>query len=116
ARRRAAILPDDGAVDGLAGLAVPDDHGLALVGDADGEAILGAEPGGPEGVGEGGRDALEDLGGLVLHPARLREMLGKFTRCARDDRSLGRKQENRRARRSLIDRQDEARHGYGSDY
>ena len=32
----AAILPDDGVVDGLAGCAVPDDGGFALVGDADG--------------------------------------------------------------------------------
>ncbi len=32
----APVLPDDGAVDRLAGRAVPDDRGLALVGDADG--------------------------------------------------------------------------------
>ena len=32
----APILPDDGVVDRLAGLAVPDDRRLALVGDADG--------------------------------------------------------------------------------
>ena len=32
----AAVLPDDGAVDGLAGRAVPHHRGLALVGDADG--------------------------------------------------------------------------------
>ncbi len=31
----APVLPDDGAVDRLAGLAVPDHHRLALVGDAD---------------------------------------------------------------------------------
>ena len=37
----AAILPDDGVVDGLAGGAVPDDGGFALVGDADGGDVAG---------------------------------------------------------------------------
>jgi hypothetical protein len=32
----APVLPDDGVVDGLAGAAVPQHRGLALVGDADG--------------------------------------------------------------------------------
>src|SRR5581483_10084269 len=33
--RGAAVLPDDGVVDRLAGGAIPDDCGLALIGDAD---------------------------------------------------------------------------------
>ena len=41
----AAVLPDDGVVDRLAGRAVPDDRGLALVGDADGGDVLRREPG-----------------------------------------------------------------------
>jgi len=32
----AAILPDDGAMHGQAGRAVPEQGGLALIGDADG--------------------------------------------------------------------------------
>ena len=36
----AAVLPDDGVADRLAGLAVPDDGGFALVGDADGGDVL----------------------------------------------------------------------------
>ena len=32
----AAILPDDGAIDRLAGIAIPDDGRLALVSDPDG--------------------------------------------------------------------------------
>ena len=63
-------LPDDGVVDRLAGVTVPDDGGLALVGDADGGDVRGrradlvhrrqshAQLGGP------------DLVGVVLHPAR----------------------------------------------
>ncbi len=36
----AAVLPDDGAVHGLAGRAVPHHRGLALVGDADGGDVV----------------------------------------------------------------------------
>ena len=38
----APVLPDDGVVDRLAGGAVPDDGGLALIGDADAGDVLGA--------------------------------------------------------------------------
>ena len=41
--RGAAVLPDDRVVDRLAGLAVPDDGGLALVGDADGGDVVAAD-------------------------------------------------------------------------
>ena len=34
------VLPDDGVVDGLAGLPVPHHDGLALVGDADGRYVF----------------------------------------------------------------------------
>ena len=44
-RLGAAVLPDDGMVDGQAGSAVPDDRRLTLVGDAHGMNIAGAEPG-----------------------------------------------------------------------
>ena len=37
----AAVLPDDGVIDGFAGGAVPDDGCLALVGDADGGHVAG---------------------------------------------------------------------------
>ena len=40
----AAVLPDDGVVDRPAVDAIPDDRGLALVGDADAGDVLGAEP------------------------------------------------------------------------
>ncbi len=44
--RRAPVLPDDGVVDGAAGLAVPEQGSLALVCDADGVDISGREAGG----------------------------------------------------------------------
>ena len=43
--RRAPVLPDDGVVDRTAGAALPDDGGLALVGDADGRHVRGREAG-----------------------------------------------------------------------
>ena len=39
------VLPDDRVVDGLAGVLVPDDRGLALVGDADGGEVRGGDAG-----------------------------------------------------------------------
>ena len=44
----AAVLPDDGVVDRLAGGAVPDQRGLALVGDADGRDVGGGGAGAGE--------------------------------------------------------------------
>ena len=41
----ARVLPDDGVVKRLAGLRVPDDRGLALVGDADRHQVLRGEIG-----------------------------------------------------------------------
>jgi len=48
---RAAILPDDGAVQRPAGAAVPEQRGLALVGQADGGEIPRREVG----LGDGPR-------------------------------------------------------------
>ena len=74
----AAALPYDGMADRLAGVAVPDDRCLALVCNANGGNILRrgadlvhgrqrhAQLGGP------------DLVGIMLHPARLGEVLGKL--------------------------------------
>ena len=72
ALRRAAVLPHDGAVQRPPGAPVPSHHRLALVGDADGgdrPVQLGdyGRQRGPHGVG--------DVVGVVLDPARLREVL-----------------------------------------
>ena len=74
----AAALPDDRMVDRLTGLLVPDDGGLALVGDADGRDIRRA---GPDLVhGRKGHAQLggPDLVGVMLHPAGLRKILGEL--------------------------------------
>src|SRR5699024_7880027 len=69
------VLPDDRVVDRFAGVLVPDDRGLALVGDADrGDVALAQRC-----PGQGQTDHLAgvppDLQRIVLHPAGLRQDL-----------------------------------------
>ena len=73
--RRAAVLPDDGAVERPSAGAVEGDEGLALVGDADGgHGVAPLDQAGPE-LGQRGADAAPDLLGVVLHPAGSGEVL-----------------------------------------
>ncbi len=72
---RAAILPDDGAMDRLARAAVPQERGLALVRDPHGGDVLGREPGLLQGFARDIVLRLPDLRRLVLDPARLGKML-----------------------------------------
>ena len=74
----AAALPDDGMADRLARFLIPDDGRLPLVGDADGGDVL--RPGADLVHGREGHAQLggPDLVGIVLHPARLRVILGKL--------------------------------------
>jgi hypothetical protein len=67
--RGAAVLPDDGVVDGPAGPAIPDHHGLALVGDSERGDVPGAETGPGESFAGGGELRLPDLIRVVLHPS-----------------------------------------------
>ena len=75
----APVLPDDRAMDRLAGLPVPDDHRLALVGDADGGDI-GWLPGRRVADRRAARrdNAPPYIFGIVLHPAGLGKELGEF--------------------------------------
>ena len=76
--RRAPVLPDDGAMDGLARAPVPDDAGLALVGDADGGDVAGPELGGGERLPGRLHRRAPDVLRVVLHPARGRIVLGEL--------------------------------------
>ena len=76
--RGAAILPDDGAVNGFAGFAIPDDDGFALVGDANGGEGFRVDAGFSHCLARGGEDGIADFLGVVFHPARLGEMLLEF--------------------------------------
>src|SRR5262249_53496425 len=69
----AAVLPDGRARHGLAALALPQQRGLALVGDADRRDLPAV--GRAQRIAEGGEHARPDLLALVLHPAGTREVL-----------------------------------------
>ena len=74
----AAILPHDGVGDGPAGLAIPQQRGLALVGDADGGDVGGGESGFfQRGLG-GGELGFPNGPGIVLDPAGFGENLREF--------------------------------------
>ena len=74
-RRRPSVLPDDGVVNGFAGVAVPHHGGLALIRDADGGDVRGAEPRASEGFDRHADLRRPDLARVVFHPAGLREDL-----------------------------------------
>ena len=91
-RRGAAVLPDDGVVDGLAGVAVPDDGGLALVGDAERGDVARANASLAEDLDGGAELRGQDLEGIVLDPAAVGIDLRKLVRChARNAGRRGRK-------------------------
>ena len=100
------VLPDDRRVDRLAGGTVPDDCGLALVGDADGDDI------GRFGVGPGQRRP-DDLAGVgpdlvrvVLDPAGPGKVLGVLELVRRDRTSIVIDQQAAAAGGALVDRDD----------
>src|SRR6185436_1383547 len=66
---RTAALPDDGGGDGRTGPAVPDDGGLALVGDADGSEPVGGYAGARQDAPRRSLLGPPDLFGILLHPA-----------------------------------------------
>ena len=106
----AAALPDDGVVDGSAGLAVPDERRLALVRDADRGDVFGC------GL-RFGEQALRrfelrrpDRLRIVRDPAGLREDLRKLERRLRDGRAIVVEEDGAAARRALVEREDVLRH------
>ena len=103
---RTPVLPDDRAARGAQGLAVPQQHRLALVGDADaGEVGLAAVPVGEAVAGrlEGG---LPDLLRGVLDPAGLGEVLAELLVAPGGDGPVRGHHERRHARRTCVDGED----------
>ena len=76
--RGAPVLPDDGVVDRLAAGAVPDDRGLALIGDADAGDVFGRKPGLRHRRAHGGDGRRPDVLWVVLDQARRRIDLPQF--------------------------------------
>ena len=65
----ARILPNDGVADGLAGAAIPEDGGFALVGDANGGEVVRPQALLVHGCGDDLLRASPDFFRIVLHPA-----------------------------------------------
>ena len=108
---RAPVLPDDGAVDRLAAAPVPDEAGLALVGDADGGNVGGGEPGGGDRLPRRLHRRAPDVLGVVLDPAGGRIVLGKLALPRPQSAEVGAEHDGAARRRALIDRQN--RPGFG---
>ena len=81
----AHVLPDDRVIDGLAGVLIPHDGGLTLVGDTDGGKVVAVDLRLLQSLGDDGASGLPDFYGVVLHPARVREDLGEFLLSDGDD-------------------------------
>jgi hypothetical protein len=81
----AAVLPDDGAAERAAGVAVPDEGGLALVGDADGEDVLRRDAAALDGALADRGGGRPEIVGVVLDPARAGVVLGELLLGGGDD-------------------------------
>ena len=90
--RRPAALPHDGVPQGGAGLCVPQEYGLPLVGDADGGQIRGFQTCLLESEPAGAELSPPYIFRIVLHPSGLRVVLGEFFLCG----SRGRRHRGRR--------------------
>ena len=75
--RRAAALPNDRIIDGLARVLVPDDRRLALVRDADASDVRRRQAALFKRLAHGKHLALKDDHRIMLYPARLRVDLRK---------------------------------------
>jgi hypothetical protein len=102
-RAGTGVLPDDRVVHRAAGVPLPDDRGLALVGDPDGGEVapLG-------GLGDDPPDVGPDLLGVVLDPARPGEDLAVLPLGDRHDLAAGVEDDAARRGGALIDRGDVA--------
>ena len=109
----AAVLPDDGAVHGLPRGAVPHHGGLALVGDADRGDVLCLQAGLFQRLAADRDRRGPDVLGLVLDPARGREMLREFLLRGGGDGNVAAEHDGARGRGALIDGQHKG-HGVAS--
>jgi hypothetical protein len=112
----APVLPDDGAMDGLTAAPIPDEAGLALVGDADAGNISSAELGGRERLPRRLHAGAPDVLGIVLDPARGRIMLGEFPLPRPERVEAGAEHDGTARRGALIDRQYRPGLGHASSF
>ncbi|GAA3071025.1 hypothetical protein GCM10020000_64550 [Streptomyces olivoverticillatus] len=101
------VLPDDGVVDRLAGVLVPHQRGLTLVGDADRLDVGGGDARLLDGARDDFLDVGPDLLGVVLDPARLGEDLLVFLLVDGDDAAVAVEDDAAGGGGALVDRRDE---------
>ena len=106
-----AALPDDGRGDGPAGLPVPEDRRLALVGHAHRRQVAGRER--RPGQGRAGRFQLRrpDRLGVVFHDARRRQDLRELLLGGGDDPAGMIENDRPAGRGALIEGEDVLGHG-----
>src|SRR5262245_61438546 len=106
----AAVLPYEGAMDRLAGFAIPDNNRLAMIGDADGGDLLRRAPCGVERRGDHGTNRLPDLPRIVLDEAGLGIMLLDLAGGAAAALAGAVEDQGARAGRTLVNGEDECFH------
>ena len=111
--RGAHVLPDDRVVDGLSGVLVPHDGGLALVGDADGGQLVAVDLRLAQGLGDDRARGVPDLEGVVLDPPRVGEDLGELLLADGDDLAGVVEDDGAGGGRALVDGQNEFLFGHG---
>ena len=102
ARGGAAILPDDGVGDRLAGGALPQHRRFALVGDTDRGDVGKPRLRSAHDFRDGGLLRGPDFLRVVFHPAGLREMLREFLLGHGDDLAAAIEQDRARAGGALV--------------
>ena len=106
---RAPVLPDDRIVDRLAGGAVPDDGGLALIGDADAGDIVRGEAGLGHRLAHGRDRRLPDFLRVVLDQTRRRKDLPQFLLRGGERLEAGIERDRARRGGALIDGDESGR-------
>ena len=103
---RAAVLPDDGGGQRLAGFTIPQHRGFALVGDADGVHIGGGNAVFFEHLGGYCQLGAPDLAGIMFYPTRLGKMLAELLLRSAFDLTCTIKQDGSRTGGALVKRED----------
>ena len=107
---RAAALPDDRGINRPTGRFIPENGGLALVGDADAGYLGGGYVGCCQCLQHGGILGGPNLHWLLLDPALVRIMLGQLMLADRQNVLFTVKQNRARTGRALIQCQNILRH------
>src|SRR5207247_3464143 len=105
-----AVLPDDGVMDRLAGLATPQESCLALIGDADRGDVARCDAGFGDGAFHGFDGGAPEILRIMIDPARGGEMLPEFLLRRAGDRETAIKDDRSRRRRALINGEEISGH------